>query len=178
MRCLYYDHVIGRYFFMAITRIFNLLNKFPNTYMWRSYNEHFRKVRAFAAITWRILNTQIVPEVDEQVETEPKVNNYRDRQVQDRSTDRPCYNFHKVSGCDRNLCLFVHKWTSCNTKGHPVFKCVRNKASNDQACSFQETDSFNNSRKDVKFGPDLVHSILKNTLCFGIGIFVQLFTAT
>ena len=33
-----------------ITHIFNLRNKFPNTYIKHSYDKHFRKVRAFAPI--------------------------------------------------------------------------------------------------------------------------------
>ena len=121
----------------SMMRIVNLQRKSPSTFIWCSYDEQFRCVKVVTPIPWPILNSQILSDAEDSVRfTQTKTKNEnlisRERSISGRVNDKHCYSFNKQSGCKNDRCKYIHKCAACNIQGHPIFKCIRQKNSNDR----------------------------------------------
>ena len=112
-------------------RVSGLIKSYPSTYIWRLYDESFRRLKQYSeSLPWHVLNHHVLHEAREMAAS-PKVavghNSYsRGKGVPQKSAIVGlCYGFNKVTGCKRpNNCTFRHVCSKCEAQ-HPAFKCSK-----------------------------------------------------
>ena len=107
-------------------------------YLWRSYDENFRRVRAHVTeevLPWHRINWDLLlqnmsngPLSTPNPRNQPfRRNPNQTNQTRFDTTNRTprgiCFVYDKQGKCDRPACRFEHKCTKCWRKGHPREKC-------------------------------------------------------
>ena len=124
--------------FTYIQRIMSLSRTYPNTYIWRLYDERFRRVKQFSRhLPWHLIDQNILQEVRAHLaQVKPGQGQGAARRqppaaagAAKNSTDKQpgfCFDFNKVEGCSKppGSCIFRHQCTKCRKYNHPAFKCT------------------------------------------------------
>ena len=123
--------------FSYIHIVAGLNRNYASTWVWRSYDEKFRKVKPFSlSLPWHVLDHHILHEAltaNNVQANQPnnqqgkKTNNQQNSgsKGQGEGKGRVCYAFNKVSGCSNppRLCKYDHHCSRCGRGGHPQHKC-------------------------------------------------------
>ena len=123
-------------------RIHNMARKDSSTYVWRDYDEQFRKIRAHAPdLPWHVTNQHILGDVQDNAILASK-NNFRKQtnvrvENSKQKTGGFCFDYNdKSKFCTRNNCKYSHKCSKCSGP-HPGHSCGKpathpsSRASND-----------------------------------------------
>ena len=122
-----------------ISRIANMSQKQPPSYLWRQYDENFRRVRARnTALPWFKVHTGILDYAKETIQNISRANARRQVAVQKKQHEatqatnsektnggraRMCFEFNDSNkGCKRLVCKFQHKCMKCGGN-HPQSVC-------------------------------------------------------
>ena len=108
--------------------------QYPSTWVWRVYDERFRRLRAVANLPWHIINQNVLADVLESVKSGPSrvnpITNYNSRsqkQPVKSLVPRACWAFNRERAapqrkdCSSDSCKFVHKCSVCAAASHGSF---------------------------------------------------------
>ena len=119
--------------FTYIQRVMSLSRSHPNSYVWRIYDERFRRLKQYSdALPWFLLDQHVLNDAKE-ISSQSKgtqgsqgKGNKGKSQVTSQDPKKPCFAYNRHSGCSRhaNSCRYKHECTGCQG-GHPVFKCTK-----------------------------------------------------
>ena len=127
-------------------------------------------MRAFTPLSWHVINTQILSDVEEvpNLTHNKSFNNKfgnktnsRDRSAQGRTSDWPCHAFNRLSGCNNQQCRYSHKCSFCGGRSHPTIKCFK-WGSNNQQTSIVTTGSSAPSKKLNSFLRSIDKTVFTN----------------
>ena len=106
-----------------IIRIFEMSKKHGG-YIWRAYDEGFRKVRAFAPVPWHrtnwdlVFNVQNAESGNQPFRRNFTPNKFPNKGKQAKEAKGICFAFDRSGKCNRQPCHFRHECTVCNKRGH------------------------------------------------------------
>lgn len=124
------------YLFTYMQRVINISRSHYGTYIWRTYDEKFRRLKQFSdSLPWHLQDHHVLQDAKDAV-AQPRV--YHNRPQRGRSTQQnsnqqlndgksgPCYAYNRRSGCMRPItsCRYRHECTSCQGP-HPIFRCTK-----------------------------------------------------
>lgn len=131
-----YEHEAPQ-LFTYIQRIFGLSRTYQGVFVWRVYDEKFRRLKQFSvSLPWHILDQNILHEALTVSTSQAKNNsNPQTKKPQNQGQNqnsRPgertgyCYSFNKTSGCPRpvNNCQYKHQCSKCSRGAHPAYRCT------------------------------------------------------
>ena len=118
--------------FTYIMRIQHLSKRNPPDFVWRHYDELFRRLRVQApTLPWHAVNTGILAEAQDQVTMatsnafrRPANNGFNAANKSDcGSKNYVCFDFNeRDKRCERLNCKYPHKCSKCGGS-HPAWKC-------------------------------------------------------
>ena len=127
-------------------------------YLWRSYDEGFRKVRAVSPVLWHKTNWDLVFNTQMNAEPNFSVNRFQPfrrnqtvaSQVQNRSKQGICYSYNNGNCTSKRVpCPFRHDCQFCGKRGHPRVRCYARQNSNQTTQRGNNNNNNNNSNRIV-----------------------------
>ena len=123
----------GPSLFTYIHRVMGVNRSHQNTYIWRIYDEKFRRLKQHSeTLPWHLLDHHVLNEAVE-CSAQFKANLNKSQRGrggqgnQNAGKKGPCFAYNKVTGCKRGVenCRFQHECSRCQS-AHPAFKCSKN----------------------------------------------------
>ena len=120
--------------FSYVNQIQALHNRRPISYLWRAYDESFRRVRSNATtLPWHIRYQQILSEAEDDLNLEKLRSSFRRPPPSSTVTSTSatpkinkqnfCYDYNnRGQTCSRQNCRFMHKCAKCSLS-HPAYMC-------------------------------------------------------
>ena len=122
--------------FTYISRIINLHKEDSNGFLWREYDESFRRIREFSQLTWHRINNDIMFDVKSAHKAQsnkpsnsrysPSTNTQTYTQSNSLNNPKKCNGFNLPAGCSNPSCIYAHKCKVCNSVTHGSHKCYKN----------------------------------------------------
>ena len=126
----------GSQLFSYIIRIATISQENPNSYLWRQYDEDFRRMRKHnTALPWHLTNTHILSQAAETIRDIARANARRQqRQQPQTSANKPvshdnstrskwCFDYNDpTKHCQRRNCRYLHVCSKCSGN-HPAPAC-------------------------------------------------------
>ncbi len=121
--------------FTYVNRIVQLQRKSPQTFVWRFYDEVFRRVKAqYPPLTWHVIHQPILNEAEDMAfnfrQRTQRPNQDQNRQQQGNSSlpnrlanDGTCHKYNR-GNCSFAACKYLHACCHCKGK-HPAIHCRR-----------------------------------------------------
>ena len=130
-----------------IIRIFEMSKKHGG-YIWRAYDEGFRKVRAFAPVPWHKTNWDLVFNVQTAENRNlPFRKNFtprfQNKGKQTKESKGICFSFNRSGKCTRQPCQFRHECTVCNKRGHWKGSCYLRRQGSQQGNNLRNNTGNN-----------------------------------
>ena len=111
--------------FTYILRVMGLTKSHPASYIWRTYDEMFRKLKQYSQqLPWQMLNHHVLHEAQEAISNKPSSESKGKGPAPKGNVNKYCFNFNKKSGCRKtaNSCLYRHICSKCQG-AHSAEKC-------------------------------------------------------
>ena len=113
-----------------LLRIQSLNNRRPVSYVWRSYDELFRKVRAFSPnLPWHLYNIPVLKDAEDEASEIARAavrkqgDNRGPGKMGDTQKNLVCFEYNqKGKICRRQPCRYPHVCAKCSAP-HPAFMC-------------------------------------------------------
>ena len=125
--------------FSYVNLIQSLSNRRPISYLWRSYDEHFRKLRSLApTLPWHVRHQQVISLAEDDLNLEASRSNFRAKTRPTINTNNTnnvkqtksnvCYDYNNIGKfCTRSNCPYQHKCAKCSLN-HPAHMCRKDNA--------------------------------------------------
>ena len=128
--------------FTYISRIQNLSFRRPISYVWRAYDECFRRVKAFSpGLPWHIIQDQILRDAEDLAAAAARNQSFRRAANNNNNNNQSgtnarhegqrgdksavCFDYNDINKpCKRPVCKFPHKCSKCHNN-HPAYQCKR-----------------------------------------------------
>ena len=108
--------------------IYGLSARVPQTYVWRTYDEKFRQLRAFCTdLPWHVRNAHVLSDAEEAISIAGRNSFRRQSKFGPAKGGKTgvCYDFNKFDKmCTRKPCKYPHRCSKCGA-GHPAFACSK-----------------------------------------------------
>ena len=111
--------------FTYILRVMGLTKSHPSTYIWRIYDERFRKLKQYAEhLPWQMLNQHVLHEAQEVSSSKPSTEAKGEGPVHNENVNKCCHAFNRKSGCKNtaDACNYRHLCSKCQGP-HSADKC-------------------------------------------------------
>ena len=111
--------------FTYILRVMGLTKSHPNSYIWRIYDERFRKLKQYSVnLPWQMLNHHVLQESQEVSASKPSTEARGKGLPPKGNVNKCCYAFNRKSGCKKtaNACNYRHLCSKCQGP-HSADKC-------------------------------------------------------
>ena len=114
--------------FSYVNQIQALHNRRPISFLWRAYDEHFRKIRACApTLPWHVRHQQVISQAEDDLNLENLRSNFRAKSNKNsnvkQTSSNVCYDYNnKGKICSRSNCPYQHKCAKCSLS-HEAHLC-------------------------------------------------------